>query len=89
VFFGDIALDVALAHSPIVTTTAAVARAIDTLAYTGVPADNETRFTTRLVSDPATEVIVDADDWNGAVPAPTISRIVQRIDVYAPGERPA
>jgi uncharacterized membrane protein YuzA (DUF378 family) len=74
--------------SPIDTTTTSVTRAVDALTYTGVPADNETRIIKRLVSDPGTEVVVDIDDWDNTVPAPTVSQIIQRINVYAPGERP-
>jgi hypothetical protein len=68
--------------SYIATAGAAVSRDVDTLAYTGVPADNETRF----VID---EANVDADDWNGTMATPTTPDVLSSITVYAPGQRPA
>jgi hypothetical protein len=47
-----------------------------------VTADNETRF----VIDAANS---DVNDWNGTVPTPTVPGSLSKIDVYAPGERPA
>lgn len=72
----------------ILTAGAIASRAIDTLDYTDDELNNETRIVKRLVSDPGTEVIVDIDDWDYTVPAPTAPQFIQRIDVYAPGERP-
>lgn len=65
--------------SRIYTTTAAVTRAADTLAYSGVQADNETLFTNKL------GVHTTPNDWNGTVPVPGTYR---SIEVYNPGERP-
>ena len=65
--------------SPILTTTAAVTRAADALAYSGVPADNEALFTNKL------GVETKPNDWNGTVPVPGTYR---SIEVYTPGDRP-
>ena len=70
------------ATSPIVTTTAAVTRAVDGLAYTGVTADNETRVD--MVPDPD----VDIDDWTGTLPTPTARLVEAAVKVYSPGDRP-
>ena len=61
------------------TTTAAVTRAADALAYPGVPADNEMLFTDKL------GVETKPNDWNGTVPVPGTYR---SIEFYSPGERP-
>ena len=68
--------------SYIPTTTAAVTRAVDALAYSGVPADNETRFVVNGAN-------VDVDDWNGTYPTPTTPKLLNSINVYNPLERPA
>ena len=65
--------------SPILTTSAAVTRAADALAYSGVPADNEALFTNKL----GVETV--SDDWTGTVAVPSAHR---SIEVYNPGERP-
>lgn len=68
--------------TPIFTTGSAVTRAVDSLAYSGVPPDTETRLA--YISGN-----VDVDDWNGSVPVPTAPTALQSVTVYAPGERPA
>ena len=52
-----------------------VTRAADALAYSGVPADNETLFTNKL----GVETV--SDDWTGTVPVPGTYR---SIEVYNP-----
>jgi hypothetical protein len=67
--------------SYIPTTTVAVTRTIDALAYTGVAADNETRFVVDGLD-------VDADDWNGTMPTPSTPDWISSVIVYYPGQRP-
>ena len=64
----------------------AVTRAAESLSYSGIAADNETR----AITDAGT---VDVDDWDGIVDA-TINGAdnlaqITSIDVYTTGERPA
>lgn len=76
----------AVASSPIVTTGTATARAAESLSYSGIAADNETR----AVVDAAN---IDVDDWDGVVDATLLgadnSGQVSSITVYTTGERPA
>lgn len=72
----------ASSDSPIPTTTAAVARAVDTLTIADVPADNETRITY------ADDSVLDLNDWNGTAPTPTVPVVIKKIEVYAPYARP-
>lgn len=72
--------------SYIPTSGSAVTRAAETLSYSGIAADNETR----AITDAGT---VDTDDWDGIVDA-TINGAdnlaqITSIDVYTTGERPA
>ena len=74
------------ATSPIPTSGTAVTRAAESLSYSGITADNETR----AITDAGT---VDTDDWDGIVDA-TINGAdnlakITSIDVYTTGERPA
>ena len=74
------------ATSPIPTSGTAVTRAAESLSYSGIAADNETR----AITDAGT---VDVDDWDGIVDA-TINGAdnlaqITSIDVYTTGERPA
>lgn len=72
----------AVVTSYIPTTTVEVARAVDALSYTGIDADNETR----IVTDAGN---VDLDDWDGAMPVPTVPVVEYSVTVYEPGGRPA
>ena len=72
--------------SYIPTSDSAVTRAAESLSYSGIAADNETR----AITDAGT---VDVDDWDGVVDA-TINGAdnlaqITSIDVYTTGERPA
>ena len=72
--------------SYIPTSDSAVTRAAESLSYSGIAADNETR----AITDAGT---VDVDDWDGIVDA-TINGAdnlaqITSIDVYTTGERPA
>ena len=72
--------------SYIPTSGSAVTRAAESLSYSGIAADNETR----AITDAGT---VDTDDWDGIVDA-TINGAdnlaqITSIDVYTTGERPA
>ena len=72
--------------SPIQTSGSAVTRAAESLSYSGIAADNETR----AITDAGT---VDTDDWDGIVDA-TINGAdnlaqISSITVYTTGERPA
>ena len=66
----------------ILTAGSVVARAVDTLSISGVPADNETRIT---YADTTT---ADINDWNGTAPTPTAPVVISKIEVYAPYNRP-
>lgn len=68
--------------SYIPTTTAAATRAVDALAFSGVPPDNETRMAVNGAN-------VDINDWAGVYPTPIAPDLVNSIKVYAPGQRPA
>ena len=86
-YFGHVQVEAnSTGTSEILTSGSAVTRAAESLSYSGIAADNETR----AITDAGT---VDVDDWDGIVDA-TINGAdnlaqITSIDVYTTGERPA